>query len=257
MKISPRAILIILLASNFAFIAPASEPRGPWYDFPEHSSPGAGMWLREVSREKRGGVTHVFYSISTAGLAPGQDVNLYQWDWVMSDGILALAGFRVEADGKVICSNLEDGVPEEEARHWCKGALDKTKIDAIGFQPGQALRAGLISTDRQQKAFAEVVPFPIESEDHGCRLVAERLSEDAGTWTIKGDGFRSGETVHYVWRGPGNSLKGDFKPTDKGTLAIMVRPSSSGTIEGTVTFKVHASACNPILRFRWAVMARR
>ena len=258
MKISARAILLVLLGSNFVSIAPASSPRGPRYDFPERSSPGVGMWLREASRDKRGTVTHIVYNLSTMGLTPGQELSLYRWDWVMSDGVLVLAGFRVKPDGRVTCSKPpERGISEEEIKHWCHGDLDKVKIDAVGFQPGRALRIGLISTDNQQKAFAEIIPFPIESEDRGCRLVAERLSEDAGTWAIRGDGFMPGEVVHYVWKGPGNSLKRDVTVTEKGGLALMVRPPGSGADGGTVTFKVKAAACEPILRFSWTVMAHR
>jgi hypothetical protein len=258
MKVSVRAILLVPLGSIFGFIALAFTSRGPEYDFPEHSSPGVGMWLREASRDKRGTVRHVVYNLSAMGLTPGRELSLYRWDWAMSDGVLALAGFRVEPDGRVTCSKPpERSISDEEIKHWCHGDLDKVKVDAVDFQPGQALRIGFISTDNEQKAYAEVIPFPIENEDRQCRLVAERLSEDAGTWAIRGEGFKPGEVVHYVWKGPGNSLKRDVKVSEKGSLALMVRPPASGAEGGTVTFKVKAGACEPLLRFSWTVMARR
>jgi hypothetical protein len=174
MKYAARVISLALLGSSFAFALPASALSAPKYEFPENSTPGVEMVLKESTREKRGKVTWVYYNLSTKGLTPGQTLNLYQWVWTLSDGLLSQAGFQVEPDGKVICSKPpEGGVSGEESKHWCQGTLEETTLAAVGFQRGQAFRIGLISTDGQQKVFAEITPFPIESEDRGCRLLAE------------------------------------------------------------------------------------
>ena len=168
---TPRAILFALFASFLVGVAPASSRTGPTYEFPEHSSPGVEMKLKEVGREKHGKITYVFYNVSTKGLTPGQELNLYQWAWSLRDGMLSQAGYEVDPDGKVICSKKPEGVAsEEESQHWCQGALEETRLAAVGFQRGQAFHIALISKDNQQKAFAEITPFPIESEDKGCRL---------------------------------------------------------------------------------------
>ena len=255
-KHSARASLLALLGSALSFVAPAWALPGPKYEFPEHGSPGVEMELKEASREKRGKVTYVYYNLSTRGLTPGQKLNLYQWVWTLSDGLLSQAGFEVNSDGKVICSKPpEGGVSGEESKHWCQATLEETTLAAAGFQRGQAFRLGLISADGQQKAFAESMPFPIESEDQGCRLFAERVSENADSWIIKGDGFKPGDSVHYELKGPGNSMEGDAKLSEKGGLALVVRPPKSGTLSGTVTVKVSASTCRPVLRFKWGVSA--
>jgi len=256
-KYSGRAILLALLVSTLGLVAPASALPGPKYEFPEHSSPGVEMELKEASREKRGKMTNVYYNLFTKGLTPGQTLNLYTWVWTVSNGLLSQAGFQVEPDGKVVCSQPSEGdVSAEESKHWCQATLNETTLAAVGFQQGQALRIGLISTDGQQKGFAEIIPFPIETEDRGCRLFAERVSENADSWFVTGDGFKPGDSVHYVLKRPGNSMEeGDAKLTEMGRLALMVRPPKSGTPSGTVTVKVEASTCNPVLRFKWGVSA--
>jgi len=70
-------------------------------------------------------------------------------------------------------------------------------------------------------AFAEAIPFPIESEDKGCRLHAERLSEEADAWSIVGEGFKPGDYIRFVAKGPGGSQKGKAKLTDKGSLELI------------------------------------
>jgi hypothetical protein len=81
------------------------------------------------------------------------------------------------------------------------------------------------------------------------------VSENADSWFIKGDGFKPGDSVHYVLKGPGNSMEGDVKLNEKGRLAFMVRPPETGTLTGTATVKVEASTCKPVLRFKWGVSA--
>ena len=113
----------------------------------------------------------------------------------------------------------------------------------------------MISADGEQKAFVETIPFPIEIEESGCRLHAERLSENADSWFIVGDGFKPGDPIHYAIKGPGNTQEGDAKLSDKGGLAFTIKPPSSGTLSGSVTVKVEASTCKPVLRFKWGTSA--
>jgi hypothetical protein len=246
----------LLLGSVYVGGAPASAAPGPKYEFPDGSLPGVEIELREASREKHGKVTYVYYNLSAKGLTPGQKLSLYQWVWTLSDGLLSQAGFQVDADGKVLCSKPPGGeVSGEEAKRWCRGTLEETKLVAVGFQRGQLFRLGLISSDGQQKAFTESIPFPIESEDGGCRLSAERWSENADSWVIKGVGFKPGDSIHCTLKGRGNSMEGDAKLTEKGRLVLMVRPPKSGTLSGTATVEVEASGCAPVLRFKWGASA--
>ena len=254
MKLRSIAALACL-ALSAALASPPSAPPGPKYEFPSNSSSGVELMLKETRREKRGKVPYVFYLLSAKGFTPGKELNLYQWVWTTSNGILAQSGFQADDSGKIICPNPAGETASDEAKSRCRAPLDETNLAAAGFQRGQVFRTGLISADGQQKAFVETIPFPIEIEDKGCRLHAERLSENADTWAIVGEGFKPGESVHYALKGPGNSSEGDAKLTDKGGLAFMISPPKSGTLSGSVTVKVEASTCKPVLRFKWGVSA--
>ena len=246
----------LLLGAMGLAAAPASAATGPTYEPPSETSPGVKVELKESGREKQGKVTFVYYNLSASGLAPGQQLNLYQWVWTTKNGVLAQAGFQVDAAGKVVCSKAPEGEDRsQEAKRWCQAPLEETKLAAAGFLAGQSFRLGLISADGQQKAFVETIPFPIESEDRGCRIHAECLSEKADAWAIYGEGFKPGESVRFDLKGPGGSQKGEAKLPETGKLAFIIHPPKEGPLRGSVTVKVEASTCKPTLRFKWGVSA--
>ena len=255
MKSSSCLILLGLFSTLISSPDPLAAPPGPKYEF--QSTPGVELKLNEVKREKRGKVTYVYYNLMAKGLTPGQNLDLYQWVWTLSDGVLSQTGYRVDSDGKVICSTPEEAHPgEEKSKQWCRGTLGETRLGAVGFQWGQAFRVGLISPGGEVKGFAEVFPFPIETDDQGCHLTAERVSEKADAWSITGDGFKPGDTVHWVMKGAAGSHEADAKLTDKGKLAILIRPPESGGASGgSVSLKVEASRCKPVLHFKWGISA--
>ncbi len=132
--------------------------------------------------------------------------------------------------------------------------LDEIDLNAAGYLRGQIFMLGLISTDGEEKGFVETIPFPIEAEDHGCRLAARRLSMRADAWLIEGDGFRPSEEIRYVLKGPGGKSRGTAKLKETGKLAMTLSPPDSG-ISGSMTVTVEASACKPVLRFKWGLSA--
>jgi len=249
-----RTMALVILGLAFPFTTSVPAVTGPKYEFPSNTSAGVHLELKETSREKVGKVTYVYYQLSASGFTPGKTLNLYQWVWTLKDGILAQSGYLVDDSGNVGCSKQQSG-DAEEAKRWCQSTLDETKMAAAGFQRGQVFRVGVISADGEQKAFVETIPFPIEIEENGCRLHAERLSENADSWFIVGDGFKPGDSIHYSIKGPGNTQEGDAKLSDKGGLAFMIKPPSSGTLSGSATVKVEASTCKPVLRFKWGTSA--
>ncbi|HEU5182065.1 MAG TPA: hypothetical protein VFW45_14870 [Candidatus Polarisedimenticolia bacterium] len=249
------SLVCAFLGLSITAAVPESSPEGPRYEYSSKNSPGVELKLKEMSREKRGKVTFVHYKLSATGFNPGKELSLYSWVWSTKNGNLSQSGFRVDDAGKVACPQPEPPKVSETPKTQCQAGLEENDINAIGFLAGQVYMLGLISPDGEQKGFVEVIPFPIEAEDRGCRLQAKRLSLNADTWLIEGDGFKPEEAIHYAFKGPGGSYEASAKLKETGKVAFTITPPDSGTLHGSVTVTVEASACKPVLRFKWGISA--
>jgi hypothetical protein len=117
--------------------------------------------------------------------------------------------------------------------------------------PGEPYRFALVSKDGKYKAFATVLPNPIEAMEKGCRVRVIRLTPKFELAFIQFTGFPPQAEIS----GHGNSAGEihDFKVTvnSDGYADIGILPFKAGKSNGTMDVQASTPKCAPKVSFRW------
>jgi hypothetical protein len=113
-----------------------------------------------------------------------------------------------------------------------KNLVEPLFLSADDYSKGQPFDVALVSTDETIKAYAKVIPFPIEAEEGRCRLWVELASPKADGFLIQGEGFEPDEEVTTTSRSNGEVLEGTHKVPPDGKLFAVVLPVVIGKQEG-------------------------
>jgi hypothetical protein len=101
------------------------------------------------------------------------------------------------------------------------------------------------------RAFAEVIPFPIEASDGPCHLAAVMTGANYIGVLIGVTGLQPGEDLLIDTRSDheGGQTKG--KATDRGTYDSALFPFVKGKRAGKVQFSVAAKSCTITVELPW------
>jgi hypothetical protein len=162
-------------------------------------------------------------------------------------------GFTANAAGELVCPEPSGENPQSNVRPCLAGKAlkDQNVPQAHNFAKGEPFRLGVISSDGSVRAFARVVPDPIEASDGPCRLSVELASPDGLMFVLHGDGFEPDVELTTVTVSGKEKLNNTFRNSTDGKFAIPILPGVVGKKSGSTTVTVSSKSCTVPVRFDW------
>lgn len=184
------------------------------------------------------------YRLQATGIPAESVVTLVAWPVTQRGPTEVLRGVTFNDTGFAVCAG-RPGTCGDPAK-------PNDPID-IPFRPapGEPLRLGVVSSDGAVKAFAKIVPVPLEGEDKGCGVSAALLTPGAELLFVEGTGFapNSELTMATDSEGEKHDVKGNVEAQGRYLSALM--PFKQGLARGTVNIRLKAGPCSPAVRVPW------
>ena len=204
------------------------------------SSPN--MTLAIVEQSHANGVFR--YRLQATGIPADTVVTLVAWPVTQREPSENLRGVTFNDAGVAVCAG-RPGTCGDPAK-------PDDPID-IPFRPvpGEPVRLAVISQDGAVKAFAKIVPLPIQGEDKGCRVSATLLTPGAELLFVEGTGFAPNSELTMATESEGEKHDGKGKADAQGRYISAVMPYKQGLARGTVNIRLKTSACSPTVSVPW------
>jgi hypothetical protein len=203
------------------------------------NSAGAKLTYKEIARTKIQGKTIITYNLFASGLPKDKDYVLCILN-VGSDP-RAVANAFINTDGKVV------NVLADPAHHV---AEDPINAKVFGGK-GEPIQFALISGDDTSRAFAEIIPFPIEESAGPCHLSAIETGPYYFGILIRLTGFQPGEDLNLEQRSENEGEESKAKADANGTYNAALFPFVKGKRFGKARFFVTAKSCKIGIEFPW------
>ena len=154
----------------------------------------------------------------------------------------AASGFRLDESGSLVSDD--------------SGGAGRHRLDAIAFGPGRypagaPWEVALVSSDRDLRIFARVVPYPIVATDGSCRVSLELASHLGDRFSASGAGFPPGEEVTSELRYSGRQIQKHVRISPEGLLPpdpLSHRPIGA---DRSAHYTVAARTCRVTIDYDW------
>ncbi len=208
------------------------------------SAPGMSLALKEISRTKTPDGTQITYQLQGTGFTADMKLSLMRWP--LNQGVAkVMDGIIVNPQGIAICDGLQSSSCSKTLQ--AKAPVEVTATVA----KGEAVRVALISDDKKHGAAVSLVPFPIATDDKGCKLQVIRGSKNDELVLIQGDGFTSADNFVAGSETFGEKKELGARPNAHGHFVVAMTPWVSGHDEGDTVIYAQTAACSPTLSFHW------
>ena len=208
---------------------------------PGLNSPGAMLSIKETSRE--GGT--VTFSLRAAGLPKDKVYVLFQWPVTQMKPVPALRGVSFDADGVAICAGRTGTCGNLEKPN---DPIELTAIPALGEPYRFAVAA---QDDPAIKAYAKVVPMPIESVDKACHLRGVVLMPHGILVGVEAAGYPPDAVIDFHTDSEGEVHDSKPKTDNAGRYVTAVLPVKGGARAGSVRIRAAAGDCAPEISVPW------
>ncbi len=137
------------------------------------------------------------------------------------------------------------------------GRLDRATFYVKDFLKGQPYELALISEDLAVKAFAKVIPLPLEARGEGqCRLWLELVNLAGLGYDVYGEGFEPFEEIDIGLQAEGAAPSGKtLKASKDGTFTMPLRPGVIGQDGGKAIITARGKFCQLTVRYQWGSLA--
>ena len=238
-----RRIIACLLAALLSLpstgLAGTTEKESlpEWWRAAE-ATPGMELKIRETARNDKIPAFRGKKSITAAFSASGfpKDKRFELWGSWLDQRAAKFLNIVVDQDGILRMINPKNGVigPELSAINLVLGS----------FAKGEPATFALVSIDREAKAFARIVPFPLEARDGACRLWLELMSPQGTAFLVQGEGFEPGEEVKSLSRSDGERLTGRETISPEGTYGPVVVFPAAVSRKHKASYSVSGGTCS-------------
>ena len=228
--------LAALLPASSCF-AQCIPSRDQWGD--KFNSPGAKLTYQEIGQTTIQGRTVVTYNLFASGLPKGQHYVLCSLN-VGSDP-RAVADAYLNGDGKVV--NVL-GDPDHHV------AEDPINVKVFGGK-GEPIQVALVSDDAHLRAFAQIVPFPIEQTAGPCHLSVVETAPYYFGVLIRVTGFQPEEELTIETRSGKEGAQSKAKADTQGSYNAGLLPFVKGKRSGKASFVVKGQSCKIGIEFPW------
>lgn len=139
--------------------------------------------------------------------------------------------------------------PENEDQ---ESVNDGTEFDvAVQAAVGEPIRFLLRSQDNQILIPGTLVPFPIESADHGCKLTALLAVPEGQAILIYGDGFVPGSEVVIHGDSSGELKESSHAVDERGHFEVVELPGVIGKDAGVLKDTITTKECTVSVSIPW------
>ena len=203
------------------------------------NSPGAKLSYKEMERTTIQGRTVITYNLFADGLPKDRHyflsvLNVGSYPRTAADAYL-------NADGKVV------NVLADPAHHVSEDPIN-TKV--FGGR-GEPIQVALISDDGQSRAFAEIIPFPVEKIAGPCHLSLIEIGPYYSGVLIRVAGFQPDEELSIEQRSENEGGPSKGKADAKGAYNAAFLPLVKGKRSGMARFLVSGKSCKVGIDFPW------
>ncbi|HWB85399.1 MAG TPA: hypothetical protein VG675_14750 [Bryobacteraceae bacterium] len=184
------------------------------------------------------------YRLQATGIPAGSVFTLFAWPVTQREPAEVLRGVTFNDVGIAVCA----GRPGT-----CGDAAKPNDPIDIPFRPiaGQPVRLGIVSQDGAVKAFAKIVPLPLEGEDKGCRVSATLLTPGAELVLVEGTGFAPNSELTMAMDSEGEKHDAKGKVDEHGRYISALMPYKQGLARGTVSVRLKGGGCSPSVSVPW------
>lgn len=207
---------------------------------PRASTPNVSLTIVEESRTG----ADFRYALRATGIRSGTVFTLMSWPVTQRGPAEVLQGVTFDDKGMAICAGRAG---------TCGNPAFPNDPIHIPFRavPGEPVRLAIVSSDGLIKAFAKIVPLPLQGENKGCRVSATLLTPGAELLFIEGTGFTPNAelTMSTESEGEKHDLKG--KDDAQGRFISALLPFKQGLTRGTVKILLNGGGCSPAVSVPW------
>lgn len=205
----------------------------------KYNTGGANLVVKEAGRDRSDGQTIVTYNLIASGLP--KDSRYTLWTQTIGSEPQPAADALLNEDGKAV-SQIAD------SEH--NVAEDPIDLRVVAGR-GEPKQFGLISIDGKFRAFARVVPFPIEVSDGPCHLSAVMTAPNYSGVIVTVTGLQRGEDLLIKTRSDHEGGERNEKATDSGAYLSLLLPFVKGKRSGRVQFDLNAKSCTIGIELPW------
>jgi hypothetical protein len=223
-----------LAAPCFAQNTPRRDQWGERFN-----SAGAKLSYKEIARTQIQGRTVITYNLFASGLPKDQHYVLF----VLNVGRdpQAVTDAYLNGDGKVV------NVLADPSHHV---AEDPINAKVFGGK-GEPIQFALVSDDDELRAFAQVIPFPMEETAGPCHLSAIETGPNYFGLLIKVTGFQPDEELAIEQRSENENGQSKGKADSQGIYDAAILPFVKGRRSGKARFAVSGKSCKIGIEFPW------
>jgi hypothetical protein len=205
---------------------------------PHNATPGVRLELLELPRTKTRSAAA--YRMRVTGVPRKMEFEL----WTQDFGALfrkVASGFRADEKGNVVSVRSD------------KGRLGPVPLTVRPgpFPKGAAWSVALVSTGRDVRTFAAVIPRPMISRSGACIVQLELISYNGDRFVATGAGFAPGEEVTVESKLPGRTLEKRQRIAADGRLPTDVIVQDALPANARARYAVTAPSCQVAIDYDW------
>lgn len=214
---------------------------------PSQATPGPTLSLVAVSPDSSASPPVPRYMLVADGFPHGEEFEL--WTHRLPDETNQFVNglkFSIDETGKMATKN--------EKKPFPRGVpLEKIRIGAWEFIPGEPLEFALASTSGETVAYARVIPYPIEHRKGNKRIWVELTPEVGKLYWIGGEGFAAREQLTAHSTSNGEFLIDTLTADSEGSIGILFGPRTAAEKSGHVRYSVLSGADTLAVAFDWGM----
>jgi hypothetical protein len=239
LQLARSMFLVLTIATQLAAtcLGQTVPNRDQWGE--KFNSVGAKLSYSEIGRVKIQGRTVITYNLFASGLPKDQHYVLCVLN-VGSDP-QSVTDAYLNGDGKVV------NVLANPARHV---AEDPINAKVFGGK-GEPIQFALISDDDHLRAFAQIIPFPMEETEGPCHLSAIETGPYYFGLLIRLTGFQPDEELTIEQRSENEGGQSKVKADAQGMYNAGIFPFVKGKRSGKARFAVSGKSCKIGIEFPW------
>jgi len=227
-------LVCLLAASCLAQNAPSRDQWGEQFN-----SPGAKLTYKETGRTRTPEKTVITYNLFVSGLP--KNAHYVLWVLHVGDDPQAISDADWNDEGKLVRVLADPG------HHIAEDPIGAK----VSGGKGEPTQFALISDDNQSRAFAEIIPFPMEVNQGPCHLSATETGPYYFGMLIKLTGLQPNEELLVDRRSEGEGGQGKAKADEQGSYRVNFFPRVKDENSGMAKFRVTARSCKIGIEFPW------
>ena len=136
-------------------------------------------------------------------------------------------------------------------------SLAKETFNLYSLHRGEPVDFALVSQDQAVRAFARIVPFPLQVRDNGCSLSMEMLAPDGRQFGVRADGFNPNEEVVAISTIDGQTKQQKLKASNEGRFVAILDATQVLRAGGSASYRAAGKRCKPELTYGWGTAIKK